>query len=193
MSLTVQLYTMLSMAAMGLWIGAAIDTYSRFSPKKKSFNWFVALNDVLFWLIQGLIVFYVLLQTNNGEIRFYIFLAILCGYAAYQALFKSFFQLILERIIQFAVGFYRFLKRLFFIFIFNPIKYVLQLLYSLCIMIVSAILTVGLWLFRLFWRPIKWMLLFIYRLTRLNKAVEKGFPFFRKIKGFLGRVRKKKE
>ncbi|WP_088105926.1 spore cortex biosynthesis protein YabQ [Halalkalibacter urbisdiaboli] len=193
MSLSIQLYTMLSMAAMGIWLGAAIDTYGRFSKKRPSFHLLVALNDILFWIVQGLVVFYVLLKINNGEIRFYIFLALLCGYAAYQAIFRSYFQLFLDRMIQFSIGFYKFVKRLFIVLLYQPIKYVLQLLYSLCIMILSALLAVSLWILRLFWKPIKWFLLLIYRLTRLDKVVNRYQPLFKKVKGIIESVRKKKE
>ena len=36
MTLTVQFYTMVAMVAMGVWLGIAMDTYSRFlHPSKK--------------------------------------------------------------------------------------------------------------------------------------------------------------
>ncbi|WP_332633192.1 spore cortex biosynthesis protein YabQ [Halalkalibacter flavus] len=195
MTLTVQFYTMLSMAAMGVYIGAAIDTYGRFTRKRKkpSFNWIIACNDVLFWLVQALIVFYVLLQSNYGEIRFYIFLALVCGFSAYQALFRTFYQTLLERIIENVIKLYRITIKLFTILLINPVKYLLKLLYSLCIMVLTTCLTVLLFLLRLIWRPIKWVLLLLYKWTGLHKQVKKVEPILRKIKGFFQSMRKKKE
>ncbi|NEU32553.1 spore cortex biosynthesis protein YabQ [bacterium LRH843] len=193
MSLTVQFYTMLSMAAMGIYIGAAIDTYGRFSKKRHTFHWLVACNDLLFWLIQAFVVFYVLLQSNNGEIRFYIFLAILCGYAAYQALFHSLYKRLLERLINLVIGLYRFITKLFLFMVIKPIKFILKLLYSLCMMVLTGCLTILLFLLKVIWKPIQWFLLLLLKWTGLNKQLEKGKISFKKIKEFVRLVRKRKE
>ncbi|HGK0924605.1 TPA: spore cortex biosynthesis protein YabQ, partial [Streptococcus pneumoniae] len=41
MSLTIQLYTMLSMIGMGAWIGASLDTYQRFLKRQERKRWLV--------------------------------------------------------------------------------------------------------------------------------------------------------
>ncbi|MDV2686764.1 spore cortex biosynthesis protein YabQ [Alkalihalophilus lindianensis] len=193
MSLTVQFYTMLSMAAMGIWLGAAIDTYGRFLRKRRSFHWLTACKDLLFWLIQGLIVFYVLLVSNHGEVRLYVFLAILCGYACYMALLQTTYKRVLEQIILLSIGFYRVIKNLFNVLLIVPIKYLLKLLYSLGMMVVTAILAIFLFLARMIWRPLKWMLLLVFRITRLERLWEKLSPFYLKIKEYVQAMRKKKE
>lgn len=193
MSLTVQLYTMLSMAAMGIYIGAAIDTYGRFSKKRRSFHWLVACNDLLFWLIQALVVFYVLLQSNNGEIRFYIFLALVCGYAAYQALFRQFYRTLLERFIQMVIQLYRLVVRLICLIFIKPVKYLLKLLYSLCMMIVTGCLAILLFILRLVGTPLRWVCTLFLNWTGLNKQIEKTKPILQKIKEFICTMRKRKE
>ncbi len=184
---------MLSMAAMGIYIGAAIDTYGRFTRKRPSFNWLVACNDVLFWLVQALVVFYVLLQANNGEIRLYIFLALVCGFAAYRGLFQTFYQNLLERVITIIIQTYRMTIKLITILLINPIKYLLKVLYSLCIMVLTACLTVLVFLLNLIWKPLRWMLLLLYKWTGLNKQLNKFKPILRKMKEFIQSMRKKKE
>jgi spore cortex biosynthesis protein YabQ len=184
---------MLSMAAMGLYLGAAIDTYGRFTRKRPSINWLIVCNDVLFWLVQALVVFYVLLQANNGEIRFYIFLALVCGFSAYRALFQTFYQRLLERIITIFIQTYRLTIKLITIFFINPIKYLLKVLYSLCMMVLTACLTVLLFLLKLIWKPLRWILLLLYKWTGLNRLVNKYKPILRKIKEFIQLMRKKKE
>lgn len=193
MTLTVQLYTMLSMAAMGIYVGAAIDTYGRFTRKRPSFNWLVACNDVLFWLVQALVVFYVLLEANNGEIRFYIFLALICGFAAYRALFQNVYQNILEVMITRTIQAYRLTIRFITILLINPIKYLLKLLYSLCIMVLTACFTIMLFLLNLIWKPLRWFFLLLLKWTGLNKQINKMKPILRKMKEFLQSMRKKKE
>lgn len=172
MSLTVQFQTMAAMIAMGVWIGSSIDTYHRFSKKRHHFHWMTALTDFLFWVIQGLIVFYVLLLVNEGQMRFYIIVALLCGFAAYKALFQKTFLRILEGIIQISIAIYRFFKRFVQIFFIIPIRWILKLLYSLCIMVLSALFTVMLFLLKIIWIPIKFIALKLYKLTRLDKLVQ---------------------
>ncbi|PAC34593.1 spore cortex biosynthesis protein YabQ [Caldifermentibacillus hisashii] len=73
MSLTVQFYTMLAMVGMGSYFGVALDTYSRLFNRSKRNVIVRGINDILFWIVQALITFYILYLVNNGEIRFYIF------------------------------------------------------------------------------------------------------------------------
>ena len=65
-----------------------LDTYQRFLKRGHRNRWIVFINDILFWMIQGLIIFYVLFLVNHGELRFYLLLALICGFSAYQALMK---------------------------------------------------------------------------------------------------------
>src|SRR3954462_2772160 len=109
MSLTTQFYTMLAMVGIGGWIGVALDTYGRFLKRPLRARWVVFINDFMFWIVQGLILFYLLLLVNEGELRIYIFLAVLCGYAAYQSLLKWIYLRILERLIQTSLSIYRLL------------------------------------------------------------------------------------
>ena len=57
MSLNIQLYTMLAMVSMGSGLGASLDTYRYFVNRSKSRPWFVFVNDVLFWMVQALLIF----------------------------------------------------------------------------------------------------------------------------------------
>ena len=76
----------------GQFLGAALDTYNRFLKRSERKPWIVFIHDVLFWVIQGLLIFYVLFLVNEGEFRFYLFLALFCGFAAYQALFQKLYR-----------------------------------------------------------------------------------------------------
>ena len=90
MSLTIQLYTMLSMIGMGAWIGASLDTYQRFLKREERKRWLVFIHDILFWIVQALLLFYVFMHVNMAEIRIYIFLAILMWFCLLSKSFKEF-------------------------------------------------------------------------------------------------------
>lgn len=118
---------MISMIGMGSLFGAMFDTYQRFLQRPKRKQWIVFINDLLFWIIQALLVFYTLFLVNSGEIRFYIFIALLCGFAAYQSLFKNIYLRVLELIIQTVITISRITKRTFLLLIYNPIVGLVQL------------------------------------------------------------------
>ena len=173
MSLTIQFQTMLAMIGMGLYVGAALDTYGRFVKRRNVFHLLTAVNDILFWLVQGLFVFYVLFIVNNGELRVYIFLALLCGYAAYQSLFRKIYIRLLEWFISFIVSCFRLIRNIFLTIFVRPVKTILKLLFTLCMMIVTSLVTVVLFILKLLWRPIRFLLVKVSKLLKLDIGLKK--------------------
>ena len=159
MSLTTQFYTMLAMVGMGSWIGVALDTYGRFLKRPLRARWVVFINDFMFWVVQGLILFYLLLLVNEGELRIYIFLALLCGYAAYQGLFKHLYLKLLEYIIQASIRLYSIIIKIGQVMLVRPIRALIQLI----IVIVLGILKV-------IWNLLKWAFQFLYSLVKILLA-----------------------
>ena len=183
MSLTVQFYTMIAMVSVGSWLGAAIDTYGRFLQREKRAKWFTFINDVLFWLLQGLITFYVLLLVNEGELRFYILIALLCGYAAYQALLKNVYLRGLELIIQWSITSYKVIERIVQALILRPIQLIVQATIVFLIAIGKALYNLGRMLVILIWKvlliilwPVKVIGLPLWKLT--PTFVKKYLVFF---------------
>lgn len=148
MSLTTQLETMLAMIGMGGWLGIALDTYNRFLRRSKRSRFIVFFNDLFFWLLQALFIFYVLLLTNDGELRVYIFLALLCGYAAYQSLFRHIYLKLLETMIRCCIALYRFFLRTCYYVIVQPLRLLLQLF---------------LWTALLIWRVVLFFIRILFR------------------------------
>ncbi|WBL15194.1 spore cortex biosynthesis protein YabQ [Sutcliffiella sp. NC1] len=190
MSLTIQFYTMAAMIGVGSWLGAAIDTYGRFLQREKRAKWFIFINDVLFWLLQGLITFYVLLLVNEGELRFYILIALLCGYAAYQALLRNIFLRLLETLIQWTINLYLVLEKIFRLIIVRPIQAVVQAIIVLIIAIGKGLYNIGKMLVIILWKvtlvllwPLKAVGLLLWKLTPnfVKKYLE---IFIRKLAGF---------
>lgn len=135
MSLSTQLATMLAMVGMGGWIGMALDTYGRVFRKKSQRMWLVFMTDILFWIVQALLIFYVLYLVNNGEVGFYIILAIVCGFSAYQSLFKTIYMHILERLLSLIKWVYRLVKRIVTIFLIKPIVFIFTGLFQIALWI----------------------------------------------------------
>ncbi|WP_077620164.1 spore cortex biosynthesis protein YabQ [Bacillus sinesaloumensis] len=194
MTLSTQFYTLLAMICMGGWLGASLDTYQRFLQRSRRKYFFVFINDILFWIVQGLLFFYTLLLVNEGELRFYVFIAILCGFAAYQSLLKTIYSRTLEHIIQAIIRLYEFLLRTGELLIIRPLKMLYQLVIVILLGILNVLLVFGRILLKVCWMilrigfaPFKWVGILIWRLlpTAVTKNVEK---IFSKCAGFLKKV-----
>ncbi|WP_336866295.1 spore cortex biosynthesis protein YabQ [Peribacillus frigoritolerans] len=195
MTLTIQFYTLLAMIGMGSGFGAALDTYSRFLNRSERKRWIVFIHDFLFWIIQGLLIFYVLFLVNEGEFRLYLFLALLCGFSAYQALFKGFYQRFLEFLIILVIKLARFIANSVHMLIFLPIKWVIVSILAIIIGIGKFVLTILKWagkillfILNIFWRPLKWILTYIWNLLPVFVTKNVG-KFYNKGKGILLKIK----
>ncbi|MBT2668195.1 MULTISPECIES: spore cortex biosynthesis protein YabQ [Bacillaceae] len=195
MTLTIQFYTLLAMIGMGSGFGAALDTYSRFLNRSERKRWIVFIHDFLFWIIQGLLIFYVLFLVNEGEFRLYLFLALLCGFSAYQALFKGFYQRLLEFLIILVIKLARFIANSVHMLIFLPIKWVLVSVLAIIIGIGKFVLALLKWagkillfILTIFWRPLKWILTYIWNLLPVFVTKNVG-KFYNKGKGILLKIK----
>ncbi|MFF2501644.1 spore cortex biosynthesis protein YabQ [Peribacillus sp. NPDC058075] len=195
MTLTIQFYTLLAMIGMGSGFGAALDTYSRFLKRSERKRWIVFIHDFLFWIIQGLLIFYVLFLVNEGEFRLYLFLALLCGFSAYQALFKGFYQRFLEFLIILVIKLARFITNSVHMLIFVPIKWVVVSVIAIIFGIGKFVLAILKWavkillfILNIFWRPLKWILTYIWNLLPVFVTKNVG-KFYNKGKGILLKIK----
>ncbi|WP_175989763.1 spore cortex biosynthesis protein YabQ [Bacillus sp. Marseille-Q1617] len=186
MTLTTQFYTMLSMIGMGALFGASLDTYNRFLNRSQRKRWLVFVNDLLFWIFQALSIFYTLFSVNFGELRFYIFIALLCGFAGYQALLKQGYLHLLEKLILFFISLYNFFVSMVKKIVYSPIKWLVVLLITLVLSIAKGLLkavtfllkmvySIIKWAIKLTLSPVWWILKGIWNLlpNHLTKRVEK--------------------
>jgi len=204
MTLSTQFLTMLSMIGMGSLFGMMFDTYQRFLDRPNRKSWIVFFNDLLFWVIQALIIFYTLFLVNNGELRFYIFVALLCGFAAYQSLFKGIYLRLLEFIINTVIAIYRLMRRAFLLLIYKPVLGLIQLIISIIILLgrglfslVKFILNILWVVLKVIWVPIEKIMLLLWKLLpkTIKKSVEKLYNktagIFMEIKNYLLKLIKK--
>lgn len=159
MSLNVQFYSMIAMVGMGAYLGMALDTYHRFLYRGTRNRLIAFATDILFWVFQALLVFYVLYLVNEGALRFYLLLALLCGYAAYQSLFRTIYKKILELVIQLVISIYRIIVKLIVIFIVKPIKWIIQVIIVILLFIYGLLIR----LIRLVYNVVLSILLFFGR------------------------------
>jgi spore cortex biosynthesis protein YabQ len=190
MTLTVQFQTMLSMVFMGIWIGMAVDTYSRFIHEKRKWHWLHFLNDLLFWLVQALLVFSVFLHVNHAEIRFYIFIALICGYAAYRALFETIYKRVLEWFVSAVVSLFRFLFNLFNSLLVMPIKWLIMIITGILLYVLKILQRIAIVLLKILFSPFKWIGRLVWRFIPKQKWYNLKEKYL-KVAGFFNSVKNK--
>ena len=187
MTLSVQFLTLITMVVSGTVFGAVLDTYNYFLDRKNRKRWLVFIHDILFWIVQGLVIFYVLFRVNNGEVRFYIFVSLLCGFSAYQALFKNFYMKLLELVIKTCIWVWGVLTKIFHIFIISPIllfirmtKSVLFLVKKVLLALLKTVLRLVKWILRIIMSPIVWIFRTLWELLpkRIKNIVDKYYNTF---------------
>lgn len=111
-------------AINGVIIGLVFDIFRILRKSFKTSDVVTTLEDILFWLITGIIVLYSIFIFNNGEIRFFMFLGIFLGIMLYMLLLSS-------HIIKFSVKVIAIIKRaVAFIFkiLISPIQFIYKII-----------------------------------------------------------------
>lgn len=91
---------MIAMVLGGLYLGFATETYRRVVHKwrhKLIVNYGL---EIIYWLTQTGLLFYVSYLVNDGEIRFYMMLACLLGFSMYIVLCMSWYRKLLNTMIR---------------------------------------------------------------------------------------------
>ncbi|GAB4072144.1 hypothetical protein GCM10028778_01510 [Barrientosiimonas marina] len=184
MTLDVQFLTMISMAAGGFWLGMALETFRRLSIYWRERAFLVYVMEISFWLTQTLLLYYILFRVNSGELRFYVFAALVLGFAIYQALAASLYKRLLEYVIYVMAAIHRMLTRIIRAVIVTPIVFSVQLL-------LAAVGFMGKWLWHLlrfilkvFWVPVSWLLRLGFQMLpqTIQKKIHKLAGFYSTIK-----------
>lgn len=165
-------------------MGMALDTFRRFSWHWSHRSFLKYFLEICFWLTQSLILFYLLFRVNAGELRFYIFLSCLLGFAAYQALAASAYKQLLEVFIRILRSVYQFFERLINVLVISPVKWIIKGVYTVLSWVIGLVLSIIFRILKLLWYPIKAFMIFIYR--RLPKKVQRNVY---KCAGFYSRMK----
>ncbi len=85
----------------GILIGIVFDIFRILRKSFNTPNIVTYIEDILFWFIAALIVLYSLFVFNNGEIRGFIFIGLVCGIILYMLFFSKLVVKISVKIILF--------------------------------------------------------------------------------------------
>ena len=126
---TNQAYLFLIFVINGIIIGLVFDFFRilRISFKTKDFVTYI--EDIIFWIITGIILLYSIFIFNNGQIRLFMFIGVGIGIISYILLVSKyvikinvFIVNIIKKIILIPLNFiYKIIKKIFF----RPISFVI--------------------------------------------------------------------
>ncbi len=121
--ITNQAYLFLIFVINGVIIGILFDFFRILRKSFKTPDFVTYIEDVIFWILTGLLTLYSIFVFNNGEIRFFMFLGIFIGVALYMLLCSTY-------IIKFSVFIINKTKKII-LKIFNIIAYPIKLIYKI--------------------------------------------------------------
>lgn len=84
-----QLYSFAIFILVGFLIGLLFDMFRISRRTFKTSDIVTCLEDVLFWILTGLLILFSIFKFNNGNIRVYIILGIFIGLALYMLVFSK--------------------------------------------------------------------------------------------------------
>lgn len=97
--ITNQAYLFLIFTINGIIIGILFDIFRILRRSFKTADIITYTQDILFWILTGIILLYSIFTFSNGEIRFYMFLGVFIGCLIYMLIFSKYFIQINVKII----------------------------------------------------------------------------------------------
>ena len=95
-----QFYILVSFFVTGISIGTLFDIFRISRKVFKTPNILIYIEDVLFWILSGLIVLFTICTFTDGQIRLYMILMLILGSIIYFTTVSNFFIKINTKIIN---------------------------------------------------------------------------------------------
>ena len=88
--ITNQAYLFLIFVVNGIAIGLLFDLFRILRKSFKTNDFFTYIEDIIFWILTGIILLYSIFTFNNGEIRLFMFLGLFIGILMYMLMISSY-------------------------------------------------------------------------------------------------------
>jgi spore cortex biosynthesis protein YabQ len=158
-TLHIQFVTLFMMFGSGLVLGTLFDTCRVLFAKLKPPRWLLPFVDMFYWSIATVLVFYMLMVSNEGQVRVFVFLGIGIGICFYFALLSDGVIWILLLLIRFLIASYRFAKKMVELFLIRPVLGI----YRLTVILFGFLIAIAVFLFKIVvqliypvWRLLLW-------------------------------------
>lgn len=95
-----QAYLFLVFSLTGIFIGCLFDFFRVLRKLFKTSNLITYVEDILFWILTGIILLYTIWYFNDGEIRLYLLLGLIMGIVIYALIISNIYFKILFKILN---------------------------------------------------------------------------------------------
>lgn len=129
MDFSTQLNTFLLIAATGILLGMLFDTYRVLRGYYRPPWLITSITDLLYWLVAAGIAFLALIMGNWGELRFYVFIAMFAGVAAYYRLASRHFLKMIIMLFKVAGRLWQTGKRMLVFTFIKPVRLIVRALF----------------------------------------------------------------
>lgn len=119
-----QAYLFLVFSLTGVAIGILFDFFRILRRSIKTSNLVTYIQDILFWILTGIIVLYSIWYFNNGELRIFVFLGLIIGILIYMTTLSSIIVKIFTKLL---------------VILINILKVPFKIIYSLISKIITGI------------------------------------------------------
>ncbi|WP_026281392.1 spore cortex biosynthesis protein YabQ [Paenibacillus massiliensis] len=143
MSPYTQWITLIWMTLSGAAMGAVFDSYRVLSGRFRFARWTVHILDLLYWILSALFIFYMLYESNRGQLRFYVFLGLVLGVCFYFWLLSVTTQRFVVMLIEIINRFIYILCRIFNVLIIQPLLGIYRLMRALVIGLWRLVILIG--------------------------------------------------
>ncbi len=120
-----QLYNVFVFTIVGIIIGILFDTFRVLRKSFKTPDIITIIEDIIFWILVGIILLFSIFRFNNGELRNYVFIGLIIGLMIYMLTISRYLIKICVKIIVTIKNILYFpLKKIYSFckkYIFNPI------------------------------------------------------------------------
>ena len=99
-----QAYLFLVFSLTGVAIGILFDFFRILRRSIKTSNLVTYIQDILFWILTGIIVLYSIWYFNNGELRIFVFLGLIIGILIYMTTLSSIIIKIFSKLLVFLIN-----------------------------------------------------------------------------------------
>lgn len=114
----------LTTVCVGFFIGFVYDLFRIFRRTLKHPNIFIQIEDLIYWVFVSLVMYYILLSKNYGEVRAFSIIGAFIGMIIYFLTLSQIFVPITVKIINFIKKTILFIIKI----VFTPINFVIKLL-----------------------------------------------------------------
>jgi len=189
--------TIATMMLCGLVMGLTFDVYRVASHRFHVARWLLPALDVAYWAAATLGVFAVLLGSNQGEVRMYVFLGLGIGVTGYFGLFSPWVVKLSGKLIDFFAALSRFLWKLVRTLLIVPILWIVRLLAKLLDIAFVVTAAIVLWIGKPLFKPLSaiggWTWVKLLPVRRKMAPVVRGMRAFKKRLALVRDIFRKKE